>query len=79
MFKMLNQILDEKIPNNPIIFRFYKNAMPANVTCSIIVSQIVDLYGSISKATKMEEIMIEANVDPKIILRKFQRKMDNLL
>jgi hypothetical protein len=26
----------------------------------------------------MEEIMIETNVDPKIILGKVQRKMDNL-
>jgi hypothetical protein len=30
-FKMLNQIPEEKKPNNPVILGCYKNAMPTNV------------------------------------------------
>jgi len=36
-----------------------------------------NLDGAMSWATEMEEIMIEKNVDPNIILGKFQREMTN--
>jgi hypothetical protein len=75
---MLNQIPEEKKPNNPVILGCYKNAMPTNVKYAIRASQIEDLDGAMSKANEMEEIMIETNVDPEIILGKVQRKMDNL-
>jgi hypothetical protein len=54
----------------------YKNAMPSNVKISIRVAQIEDLNGAMHKATEMEEIMLETDVDPDIILGKFQRQMD---
>jgi hypothetical protein len=52
--------------------------MPSNVKYSIRAAQIKYLERSISKKTKMEEIMIETNVDPEIILGKVQREMGNI-
>jgi hypothetical protein len=52
--------------------------MPTNVNYAIRSSQINDLHGSIQKATKMEEFMLETNVDPEIILGKVQRQMNTL-
>jgi hypothetical protein len=48
------------------------------VKYAIRATQIEDLGGVITKVKKMKEIMIETNVDPKIILGKVQRHMDNL-
>jgi hypothetical protein len=52
--------------------------MSTNVKYTIRTTQIEELYGSISKETKMEEIMIETNVDPEIILGRVQREMGKL-
>jgi hypothetical protein len=49
--------------------------MTTNVNYAIKSSQINDLHGGIQKATKMEEYMIETNVDLEIILGKVQRQM----
>jgi hypothetical protein len=57
----------------------YKNYMPAYVKYVIRVAQIEYLGGAMRKETKMEEIVIETNVDPEIILGKVQRQMDNLV
>jgi hypothetical protein len=78
-FKMLNQIPEEKRPNNPVMLGCHKNYMPAYVKYVIRVAQIEYLGGAMRKETKMEVIMIETNVDPDIILGKVQRKMDNLV
>jgi hypothetical protein len=52
--------------------------MPSNVKFSIRVAQIEDLNDAMNKATKMEEIMLETDADPDIILGKVQRQMDTL-
>jgi hypothetical protein len=52
--------------------------MPTNVKYAIRADQINNLDGAMSRVTEMEEIMIETNVDPDIILGKFQREMTNL-
>jgi hypothetical protein len=57
-FKTLNQIPQEKRPNDHVILGCYKNAMPANVNYAIRSSQINDLDGAIQKETKMEEFML---------------------
>jgi len=50
-FNMLNQIIGEKKPNNPIILGCYKNAMPSNIKYAIIDTQIEDLDATMSKET----------------------------
>jgi hypothetical protein len=52
--------------------------MPSNVKFSIRASQIEDLNGAMNKETKMEEIMLETDADPDIILGRVQREMDTL-
>jgi hypothetical protein len=52
--------------------------MPSNVKYAIRDAQIEDLDGAIRKEIEMEEIMIETNVNPEIILGKVQREMGNL-
>jgi hypothetical protein len=52
-FKTLNHIPEEQRPNAPIIFGCYKNAMHANVNCTIRSSRINNLDGAIKKGTKM--------------------------
>jgi hypothetical protein len=44
--------------------------MLENVNYAIRYSQIDDFNGAIQKSTKMEEFMLETNVDPEIILGK---------
>jgi hypothetical protein len=56
-FKIPNQIPQDQRPNNPVILECYENAMSTNVKYAIRATQIEDLDGAISKATKMEEIM----------------------
>jgi len=77
-YKILNKIHEDKTPNNLVILGSYKNSMPPNVNFSIRDSQIDTLKEAMIKATKMEENMIETNVDPNIILRRMQGKIDNL-
>jgi hypothetical protein len=60
-----------------MILGCYKNAMPPNVKFSIRTSQM-DTLEEATKATKMEEIMIETSVDPDIILGKVQRQLGSL-
>jgi hypothetical protein len=72
LFKTLNQIPKDQRPNDHVIFGFYKNAISENVNYVIRVSQINDLHEAIQKATKMEEFMLETNVDPEIILKRLQ-------
>jgi len=43
-----------------------------------MASQIEYLTGAMSKETNMEEIILEIDVDPDIILGKFQRQMHSL-
>jgi hypothetical protein len=74
----LNRILEEQRPNDPFIFGCYSNEILANVNYAIIYLQINDLHAAIHKATKMEEYMLEIDVDPKIILGKVQGKMASL-
>ena len=74
----MNKILEDKRPNDPVILGCYKNAMPLNVRFVIRTSQIDTLEEAMTKATKMEEIMIETSIDPNITLGKVQRKMGNL-
>jgi len=74
----LNQIPQEKKPNDPVILGFYKDAMSANVNYTIRCSQTNDLEGAIQKEMKMEEFMLETNLDPEIILGKVNRQMDTL-
>jgi len=78
IFNTLNKILEEKKPNAPIIFGCYKNEMPSNVNFSIRSSRINNLNASIQKEMKMEEFMVEKNVDPDIILGKVQREVNTL-
>jgi hypothetical protein len=52
--------------------------MPSNVKYSIRTSQMDNLEEEMTKATKMEEIMIEMSVDLDIILGKVQRKLGGL-
>ena len=66
------------MPDSPIILGCYKNEVPSNVKFSIKVAQIEYLNDAMNKVTKMEEIMLETNENPKIILGKFQRQMDTL-
>jgi hypothetical protein len=49
--------------------------MPTNVNYAIRYPQINDLHGAIEKETKMEECMLDTNVDPEIILGKVQRQI----
>jgi len=46
--------------------------MPSNVKIFIRVAQIKDLNGEIHKVKKMEEIMLEIDANPHIILGKLQ-------
>jgi hypothetical protein len=77
-FKTLNQIPESQRPNNLVIFKCYKIAMPSNVNYAIRASQINDLNETIQKETKMEEYMLETYVDPEIILGKVQRQMTSM-
>jgi hypothetical protein len=52
--------------------------MPSNINYAIRVAQINTLNEAIQKETKMEEYMLETNVDPEIILGKVQRHMTSL-
>jgi hypothetical protein len=52
--------------------------MPLNVKYAIRTSQMDTLEEAMTKATEMEEIMIEMGVDPDIILGKVQRQMGGL-
>lgn len=56
-FKIPNKNPQNQRPNNPVILECYENAMSTNVKYAIRATQIEDLDGAISKATKMEEIM----------------------
>jgi hypothetical protein len=76
--KTLNKIHEEKRPNDPVILGCYKNALSYNVKLAIRDSQIETLDEAISKDTHMEEIMIETDIDPNIILGRVQRHMDSL-
>jgi len=49
-----------------------------NVKFSIRVAHIEDLDDAMNKATKMEEITLEIDANPKIILGKVQRQIDTL-
>jgi hypothetical protein len=51
-----------------VILGCYKNAMPQIVKFSIRTSQMDTLEEAMTKATKMEEIVIEIGTDPDIIL-----------
>jgi hypothetical protein len=74
----LSIITEDKIPNDLVILRCYKNAMPPNVKHSIRTSQMDTLEEEMTKSTEMEEIMIEMGVDPDITLRSVQRNMGGL-
>jgi hypothetical protein len=74
----LNKIPQEQNPNDLVILGCYKNVIHSNVKFTIRASQIENLRETMEKATKMEEIMLEICIDPGIILRGFQLKMDNL-
>jgi hypothetical protein len=76
--RMLNQIQENRRPNDPVILGCYKNAMLLNDNFSMRASQIEDLNGAMNKAMEMEEIMLETDVDPNIILGKVQREIDTL-
>jgi hypothetical protein len=76
--KTLSRIREDRIPNDSVILGCYKNAMPPNVKYSIRTSQMDILEEAMTKATEMEEIMIEMGVDPTIILGKVQRQMRGL-
>jgi hypothetical protein len=76
--KTLSKIPEDKIPNDPVILGCYKNAMPPNVKYAIRTSQMDTLEEAMIKATEMEEIMIEAGVDPDIILGKVHRQLGGL-
>jgi hypothetical protein len=52
--------------------------MPSNMKYAIITSQMDTLEEAMTKATEMEEIMIETGADPDIILGKIQRKLGGL-
>jgi hypothetical protein len=52
--------------------------MPSNVNYAIIVLQINDMHATIRKETKMEEYMLDTNVNLEIILGNMQRQMTNL-
>jgi hypothetical protein len=68
--KNMNKIPEDKRPNEPVILSCYKNVIPPNVQFSIRTSQIDTLKEEMTKATKMEEIMIEMVADLDIILGK---------
>jgi hypothetical protein len=76
--KTLSRIPEGKIPNDPVIFGCYKNAMPPNVKYSIRTSQMYTSEEEMTKATDMKEIIIEMGVDPDIILGRVQRQMGGL-
>jgi hypothetical protein len=76
--KTLSRILEDKIQNDPVILSCYKNAMSLNVKYSIRTSQMDTLEEAMTKATEMEEIMIEMGADPNIILGRVQRNMGGL-
>jgi hypothetical protein len=52
--------------------------MPLNVKYAIRTSQMDTLEEEMTKATEMEEIIIETGVDPNIILGKVQRQLGGL-
>jgi hypothetical protein len=68
--KTLSKILEDKIPNDPVVLSCYKNVIPSNVKYALRTSQMDTLEETMTKATEMEEIMIEIGVDPDIILGK---------
>jgi hypothetical protein len=74
----LSRIPKDKRPNDPVILGCYKNAMPPNVIYVIRTSQMDTLEEAMTKATKMEEIMIETGVDLDIILGIVQRQLGGL-
>jgi hypothetical protein len=71
--KTLSKIPKDKIPNDLVILSCYKHAMPPNVKYAIRTSQMDTLEEAMTKATEMEEIMIETSDDPDNILGKVQR------
>jgi hypothetical protein len=66
--KTLSRILEDKRPNDLVILGCYKNEITLNVKYAIKTSQMDTLKEVVTKATEMEEIMIETGVDPDIIL-----------
>jgi hypothetical protein len=52
--------------------------MPPNVKYAIRTSQMDTLDEAMTKATEMEEIMIETSIDIDIILGRVQRQMGRL-
>jgi len=52
--KTLSRILEDKIPNEPFILSFYKNAMPLNLKYAIRTSQMDTLEEKMTKATEIE-------------------------
>jgi hypothetical protein len=75
----LSNIPEDMRPNDPVILDFYKNEIPPNVKYAIRTFQMYTLEEEITKATEMEEIMIETGFDPDIILRKIQRQLGGLI
>jgi hypothetical protein len=64
--------------NDPVVLGCYKNAMPPNVKFSIRKYQMDALEEEMTKATEMEEIMIQTGVDLDTILGKVQRQLGSL-
>jgi hypothetical protein len=52
--------------------------MPPNVKYTIRTSQMDTLEEAMTKATEMEEIIIEMGADPNIILVRVQRQLGRL-
>jgi hypothetical protein len=73
--KTLSKIPEDKRLNDPVVVNCYKNAMPLNVKCVIRTSQMDTLEEAMTKAMKMEEIMIGMGVDLEMILGKVQRQV----
>jgi hypothetical protein len=76
--KTLSNIPEDKIPNDPDILGCYNILMPPNVKYFIRTSHMDTLEEEMTKATEMEEIMIEMGVDPDIILVKVKRQLGGL-
>jgi hypothetical protein len=74
----LQNILEDKQPNDPLIFGCFNNSMPVNVKYVIKVSGITTLDEAMGKAYEMEENMLETNVDLELILAKVHRQMTSL-
>jgi hypothetical protein len=74
----LSRIPEDKRPNDLVILGCYKNAMPPNVKHAIKTSQMDTLEEAMTKATEMEEIMIETGANLDIILGKVQRQISGL-